>query len=403
MDKIKICIFSSILCLLFSVFGFAEDLSLHGFVQANYSLRTASPNPEDAKRGNLIWGDERLQLKASYYLSRIGFFAKSDFYHDWYEGDFNVDFREGYVDIPWDNFGLRAGRQIFTWGVGDLLFINDVFPKDWEAFYAGRPLEYLKIGSDSIKLDIYSSFVNVEAIAIPFFTPDNLPESGRFHVLFEPDAVKPSTTFANTEYAVRFYRNIGDFDVSSYFYKGFYRIPEMISPQFYPELAVYGLSAQRSAFGGVISAEYGYYDSLDNRDGEKPGISNSQSRFLIGYQKEFSGDFTLGLQYYIELMYKYSQYLNNLLSGFPERDQYHQYITLRLTKLLKYQTLKLSLFTFCSPDEEDFFISPEISYNFTDNLMCILGMNIFTGTNGNTTFGQHKKDDNVYITVRYSF
>jgi hypothetical protein len=37
---------------------------------------------------------------------------------------------------------------IITWGVGDLLFINDVFPKDWESFFSGRPPEYLKLGVD---------------------------------------------------------------------------------------------------------------------------------------------------------------------------------------------------------------------------------------------------------------
>lgn len=364
MDKIIL----AFILLLLPLTSFAEDFSLHGFIQTNYSVRTANPNPENANQGNLIWGDERLQLKGSYYLANIGFFAKSDFYHDWYEEDFDIDFREGYVDLTGGNFGLRAGRQIFTWGVGDLLFINDVFPKDWNAFYSGRPLEYLKIGVDSIKLDLYSSIANVEAIAIPFFEPDNLPRSGRFHT-GDMDADELSTTFDNTEYALRAYRYIGDFDVSMYLYKGFFRIP---TAGFYPELKVYGLSAQRSAFGGVISAEYGYYD-----------FDDSESRFLIGYQKGFSGDLTIGLQYYYE--------------------QLRDYITLRITKLLKYQTLKLSLFTFYSPDEEDFLIIPEVSYNFTDNLLGILGMNIFGGEKENTVFGRREKDDNIYVTVRYSF
>ena len=102
-------------------------------------------------------------------------------------------------------------------------------------------------------------------------------------------------------------------------------------------------------------------------------------------------------------MHHYNQYEDNLPSAFAKRKQPHQYITSRLTKLLKYQTLKLSLFTFYSPDEEDFLITPEASYNFTDNLLGVIGMNIFTGAEDNTTFGQHKKDSNVYVTVRYSF
>ncbi|PJC47227.1 MAG: hypothetical protein CO035_06795, partial [Candidatus Omnitrophica bacterium CG_4_9_14_0_2_um_filter_42_8] len=368
-------------------------------------------------------GEERAQIRASFYpqKSKIGIFVKSDFYHDWVEENLAFDFREGYFDLAEDKFGLRVGRQIYTWGLGDLLFINDVFPKDWEAFYSGRPLEYLKIGVDSLKLDIYSNIISAEAVVMPNFQPDDLSSVGRFH-FFDPypnipnrELEKPDSAFekfGNMEYALRLYRYIGDFDVSAYAYKGFFRSrgmkadnfnsPSTIS-NFYPELAVYGLSAQRSALGGVMSAEYGYYDSLDDRSGKDSGINNSQSRFLIGYQKAFPEDFTVGVQYYSELMHQYSQYKDNLPSAFAKIKQLHQYITLRLTKLFKYQTLKLSLFTFYSPDEEDFLITPEVSYNFTDNLLGIIGMNIFTGAEDNTTFGQHKKDSDVYVTVRYSF
>ncbi|PIP68380.1 MAG: hypothetical protein COW92_01485 [Candidatus Omnitrophica bacterium CG22_combo_CG10-13_8_21_14_all_43_16] len=422
MDKIKILLLI-IASLIFIPMANASELSLHGFLQTNYSVRVNDDNPQGAKQGNLILGEERAQIRASFYpqKSKIGIFVKSDFYHDWVEENLAFDFREGYFDLAEDKFGLRVGRQIYTWGLGDLLFINDVFPKDWEAFYSGRPLEYLKIGVDSLKLDIYSNIISAEAVVMPNFQPDDLSSVGRFH-FFDPypnipnrELEKPDSAFekfGNMEYALRLYRYIGDFDVSAYAYKGFFRSrgmkadnfnsPSTIS-NFYPELAVYGLSAQRSALGGVMSAEYGYYDSLDDRSGKDSGINNSQSRFLIGYQKAFPEDFTVGVQYYSELMHQYSQYKDNLPSAFAKIKQLHQYITLRLTKLFKYQTLKLSLFTFYSPDEEDFLITPEVSYNFTDNLLGIIGMNIFTGAEDNTTFGQHKKDSDVYVTVRYSF
>ena len=422
MDTIKILPFIAA-AFIFIPMANASELSLQGFLQTNYSVRVNDDNPQGAKQGNLILGEERAQLKGSFYpqKSKIGIFIKSDFYHDWVGENWAFDFREGYLDFRDDKFSFRAGRQIYTWGVGDLLFINDVFPKDWEAFYSGRPLEYLKIGADSLKLDIYSDIVSAEAVVMPFFEPDDLPSVGRFH-FFDPypnipnrEHEKPDPAFknfGNTEYALRLYRYIGDFDVSAYAYKGFFRSPAMKADNFnspaaissfYPELAVYGLSAQRSALGGVVSTEYGYYDSLDDRSGRDPGINNSQSRFLIGYQKAFPEDFTVGIQYYGELTHEYSRYEDTLPSAFAKRKQLHQYATLRLTKLLKYQTLKLSLFTFYSPDEEDFLITPEVSYNFTDNLLGAIGMNIFTGTKDTTTFGQHKRDSNVYVTARYSF
>ena len=410
----------SVICLLFSMPAFAEEVSFHGFLQSNYSARIADDNPHGAKKGNLILGEERVQLKGLFYpkKSNFGFYIKSDFYHDWVEKDWNQDFREGYLDYNQDTFGLRIGRQMLTWGVGDLLFINDVFPKDYEAFYSGRPLEYLKRAADSVKLDIYTDILNIETIVIPFFEPDNFPSVGRFH-FFDPypaiinrEINKPKKAFENTEYALRLYRNIADFDVSAYAYKGFFRglamkadnfnSPTAIS-HFYPELAAYGFSAQGNALAGVVSSELGYYDSLDDRGGKDAGIQNSQSKFLLGYSKAFPQDLTLGVQYYGELMHKYSQYKNTLPSSFAKKRQVHQYLTLRLTKLLKYQTLKVSLFSFYSPDDADFLFIPEISYNFTDNLQGILGANIFGGADNNTALGQHTKNDNIYLTLRYSF
>ncbi|HAZ10613.1 MAG TPA: hypothetical protein DCY56_05870 [Candidatus Omnitrophica bacterium] len=418
--KFKILVFGLSLWVYPTLLVFAEDLVVHGFLQTNYSARIADDNPQGAKQGNLIMGEERFQLKSSFYpqKSKIGFFVKSDFYHDLVEEDFNVDFREGYIDFSDDKFGIRLGKQIFTWGVGDLLFINDVFPKDWEAFYSGRPLEYLKQGVGAGKFNLYTDFASAEFIVIPYFTPDNMPSTGRFF-FFDPypnimnrEVEKPKTTFENTEYALRIYRSLGGADITAYAYKGFYRAPAMradnfTSPaaisHFYAELGVYGASLQESALGGVVNAEYGYYDSMDDRNGKNPGIKNSQSKFLIGYQKAFPADFTVGLQYYGELMHQYSQYEDNLPSAFAREDRLHQYITLRLTKLLKYQTLKISLFSFYSPDDKDFLIMPEISYNFTDNLQAMLGANIFGGIDNNTALGQHNKNDNIYVTLRYNF
>ena len=111
---------------------------------------------------------------------------------------------------------------------------------------------------------------------------------------------------------------------------------------------------------------------------------------------------TIGLQYYGELMSQYKEYNSNLPPAFYRKKELHQYITLRITKLLKYQTVKLSLFTFYSPDEEDFFITPEASINVTDNMLLALGVNIFAGAKDNTTFGQQHKNSNLYVLARYS-
>ena len=64
-----------------------------------------------------------------------------------------IDPREAWLSTqPLDFLDLKAGRQVVTWGTGDLLFINDLFPKDWQSFILGRDEEYLKAPSDTVKV-----------------------------------------------------------------------------------------------------------------------------------------------------------------------------------------------------------------------------------------------------------
>lgn len=89
--------------------------------------------------------------------------------------------------------------------------------------------------------------------------------------------------------------------------------------------------------------------------------------------------------------------------GFPKANQIRHNITLRATQFLKYQTLRLSLFAWASPNDEDYYINPEIRYSFTDELWGAIGGNIFGGSAAHTFLGQFEQNDNVYLIVRYGF
>ncbi len=313
---------------------------------------------------------------------------------------------------------FRLGRQIATWGVGDFLFINDVFPKNWVSFFSGRPLEYLKLGTDALRGRYSSDAVNAELLIIPRFRPDTLPTLERF-LLFDDFAsaagrneTMPDTGFDNPEVALRLYRQFRDYDVSAYTYRGYWRSPsqlidEPINPmdvtQFFPALSTWGLSAQGQSLGGVISLEAGYYDSRDDRAGDNVAIPNSQARFLVGYRKQLSEDTTLGLQYYVEKMMDFTAYENSLPDDGKRSEKYRDIITLSMNRFLQHQAWELSLFAFYSPAEQDYLLQPRVAYRFSDNFSAVLGANIFGGKTRTTFFGQFDRNDNVYLTLRYDF
>lgn len=397
--------------------AFAEEISLHGFVQGNYAARITGQEPPGPEGGDFLLGEERFQLKLAASSQGAGFFLKTDFVHDAVASTADIDLREAYVDYGTGPFEIRLGRQIITWGVGDLLFINDIFPKDYVAFFSGRPLEYLKIGSDAMKANLFTDLASVELVVIPFFEPDHLPTSERFFVLDPFPAVsrisqEPRAELENTELALRVSRNLLGFDSAVYAYRGFFKTPSMRpdslpSPTqvtlFFPRLAAYGASAQGSAVGGVVSLEAAYYDSVDDRSGRDPAIPNSMVKYLAGYQRQLWSECTAGLQYYGEYMLDYGSYRNTLPAGFPAQDRLRQLLTIRLTQLLSYQTLRLSLFAFYSPTDEDYYFIPEVRYSFTDALWGAVGANIFGGKKETTFFGQLDKNDNAYVMARYEF
>jgi hypothetical protein len=222
----------------------------------------------------------------------------------------------------------------------------------------------------------------------------------------------PYRDFHEAETALRIYRDVAGFDTSLYYYRGYSRQPSIMPDNplaptkltlFYPELSVYGASAQGRALDGVLSLETGYYDSRQDRHGADPMIPNSQMRYLIGYQRQLWEDFTVGVQYYGEYMEDYSEYVQNLPPGLPNEKRLHQLASLRLTQFMIHQTLRLSFFAFYGLSDGDYMLNPEAKYNLTDSIWIALGGNIFGGGKPWTQFGQFAKDDNVYTQVRYEF
>jgi hypothetical protein len=386
------------------------ELALSGFLQQNTAFNTVAANPDGR---HYKWLEERAQLKLDASGGAWRALVKGDVAYDHLGRKGESELREGYVDYAAGNWDLRVGRQVITWGLGDLVFVNDVFPKDHEALFAGRPLEYLKRGIDALKLGAYPAFASFELVVAPSFRASRVPDAGRFW-LYDP---MPAVTSRETvepdrgDAGLRAYRDIAGYDAALYFYRGFQRTPSMradsmIAPTritfFYPELSVYGASLSGRAGNGVLSLEAAYYDSRQDESGRDFTVPNSQTRVLAGYQIQPVEDLSLGFQYYAEYMHGYSAYRAALPAGFPAEERISHTITLRVTQLLRHQTLRLSLFTLYNASNDDYFVNPELRYSFSDQLWGAVGANFFGGEPWGQ-FGQLSRNDNVYVQLRYEF
>ena len=416
------------ICIIFSLTtqGLASDengnapffsklpIELHGF----YEMRGGYRLQNDKYEKDISIMEGRLQLDLSSYPEWGELKFKGDALGDAVteEGDFQI--REAYMlTTPLDFMDLKIGRQILTWGTGDLVFINDLFPKDWQSFFIGRDTEYLKAPSDAAKISIFSDWANLDIVYTPEFDPDRFISGERLSYWnsnlsrlagqdAEIQADKPNRWFRDSEIAARLYKNINNYELALYGYHGYWKSPAgqntAMSRAIFPDLNVYGMSV-RGAFGkGIGNLEVGYYESADDRSGRNPLINNSEMRYLLGYTQEIAKDFTMALQYYIEQLLEYSRYRDSLPSG-PARDRERQLLTLRLTKLLMNQNLRCSLFTYYSPTDSDVYMRPNVNYKVSDNMAVEFGSNIFFGDYPHTFFGQFQNNTNMYVGLRYSF
>jgi hypothetical protein len=397
-----------------SFFSKLPPVETHGFFEFRGGYRLL----EDKHEKDMSIMEGRFQFDLASYPDWGDIKVKGDVIGDMVleEGDF--DLREANIfSRPTDFMDVKVGRQILTWGTGDLIFINDLFPKDWRSFFIGRDTEYLKAPSDAGKVSLFSEWANLDIVYTPQFDHDRYPTGERLSywnsnldMIVGRNAIvhtdKPDKWFRDSEIAARLYKNIENYELAFYGYRGYWKSPggenARMTQAIFPDLNVYGASLRGDVGKGIGNAEIGYYESADDMSGRNPLINNSEMRYLIGYTREIAKNLTMGLQYYIEQMLGYDEYKKSLPSA-PARDRYRHLTTLRLTKLLMNQNLRLSLFTYYSPTDKDVYMRPIANYKVSDNMAVELGSNIFFGDYPYTFFGQFHDNTNIYAGMRYSF
>lgn len=404
-----------------------ETVKGGGFLDARAGMRTQDDPHED----QLSLGETRLQLRLERPGKRTRWRLVTDLLYDAtqnsdtrYEVDLYgntgfLDLREASVAFhASDNLDLKVGRQMLTWGTGDMIFVNDLFSKDWQSFFIGRDVEYLKAPTDAVKFSLFSRTANVDFVYTPRFVADRYLDGSRISFFNPPlddfigedntlNVEQPDDWFSDDEAALRVYRTLGSYELAAYGYRGYWKSPSGYQPAtdsyIFPTLSVYGASARGPVTRGIGNIELGYYDSRDDNSGNNPLVRNSELRFLVGYEQEVARNFNVGLQYYLEYMLDHDAYRAGLPPGTPELDEDRHVLTLRLNYLTLNQDLKLSLFTYWSPSDNDGYSRPLVEYKLDDQWTMQAGANWFFGRHNHTFFGQLEDNTNVYLSVRYNF
>jgi len=361
--------------------GDEEDSAVwSGFLEAGLGTRF-DEDPLVDKRNTLE--ELRWRIESEWRPGKVTVGVRADAIYDAIESKWDADFRDLTAAFSLgDTIDVKVGRQVQTWGTGDLVFLNDLFPKDFISFFAGRDDEYLKAPGNAARFTWYSDAINADFVWTPIFEPDIYLTGERFS-FYSPQAgeniapsppfhaPEPDESFSNGEFALRLYRTVESTEYAVYAYRGFFKQPP------FAEMNAYGASFRRPAGPGLFNIETSHYDS-----------DTDQTRFLLGYEWEAQPRFTVGLQYYLER---------------NEAAKNRYMLTNRLTYRAGMDKYTWSLFTFYSPSDDDYYFRPQFTYRHSDEWSLTAGANLLGGDEAHTFFGQLDDASNAYVRVRYHY
>lgn len=389
-----------------------QRLKFRGFIDSRWGTRVRDTN--DFNRQETLF-ETRLQssIRGKWHHYKIN--LKADIVHDDIIDGSYLDVREAYIELPPnDHYNIRIGRQSILWGLGDLLVANDLFPKDFLGLYYGRDAEaeYMVTPSDAIRSSFYFKNSSLDVI-FSRFEPSAVPTGQRFSY-FNPftqsivgedmalNIIEPDSNAIMARWNTTIFNN----ELAFYYNRTYWQTPDGFDPQngtfFYPRLNTFGFSIRHEWGPGIFSLDAAYYQSLDDQDGDKFWIRNSETRFIMGYDFELAKDLNIGLQWMQEKRQSQNNYRNNLPEPFQALPSEYNLLTLRLNKFLLNQKMTLSMFTYYSPTQSDRYVRLNVFYKFDDHWMINIGSNHFSGE-ANGRFGQLSDNSNYFAALRWSF
>ncbi len=397
--------------------GFSQTIGINGFVR-NYTGVQYNNGDFNMLQNTLnldfnLMGD-KMALKANplIYIYNID--------------SFDVRMREIYLDLYFNSFDLRVGKQQIVWGKADGVFITDIVsPLNLSEFLL-PDFDEIRVGVYAAKFDFYFGNSTVEAIWKPIYAGNEFPGPGS--IWYKPPEFPAPPTFDHSKEKINpslenseaylkysFSSSAIDFDLmgaytwdqtpSMYVEKQFgfdtvnqkpYLKGLLITPEHH-RLYVAGGSFTSTIKSFVIRGEAAYYDGkyFQTTDPAAEGalVQKNYLHYVVGL------DYGVGnLKLSAQFIQKYIMDYNDMMSD----DEFNNTMTFLARYDAMRETLHLELFSYVGLNYGDALIRPKVTYDFSDAFSILLGANIFTGDERGM-FGRYQDNSMIYTKLKYSF
>ncbi len=425
MKKISIIL----VLMLFSSGIYAQGLDFSGFARYYSGYKAFNGNGDmTISQATFNFNVEKTTDFGHFKVNPMLYFRNSD--------SLSLYLREAYIDMYFNNFDLRIGKQQVIWGKADGVFITDIVsPKNLNEFLL-PDFDEIRIGITAVKLDYYvADNHTIEAIWTPIFNPTIYPpQSSIWHpnmsfgislpnnppIVIDHSKEKITPSLENSEFYLKYsaLTSAIDFEImGAYMWdddpvagkvvdfalQNGKPVPKKITvfPE-YHRLSLAGGSFSTTLGPFVLRGEaayyFGKYFQTTNPMVEHGLVQKDYIHYLVGldftlWDVNFSGQF---------IQKAIMDYKDNELLETPMfKGQYNNMATFLARYSCLNETLTLEYFMYYDFNYDDALIRPRILYDYSDSINLQFGVNIFTGSEG--LFGQYDKNDMVYAKVYYNF
>ncbi len=381
----------------------------------------------DVEDGNFLMMQQTLNLNFEKRGEKVAFKANPLVYL--YNTDsLNLNLREIYMDLYFDNFDIRIGKQQVVWGKADGVFITDIVsPLNLSEFLL-PDFDEIRTGVIATKLNYYIGNSTIEAIWIPQFTPTILPDANSIWNI-QPDFPAPTTfdwsnsevkpSLENSELFLKYSAMTSkiDFELmgaytwddnpTMHIHKEFGIDPSTMPPTpflksiniipEYHRLYVGGGSFSTEIKGVIFRGEAAYYNgkyfNTTDATAEDALVQKDYLNYVAGIDFNL-GDVKLSTQFIQKYIIDYDDLMQD--------DEIENTATFMARYDMMRETLHLELFSYIGLSSEDALIRPKITYDFDDSFSLLMGANIFVGDEEGR-FGQYKDNSMIYTKIKYNF
>jgi hypothetical protein len=325
------------------------------------------------------------------------------------------ELREGYVNVTFGKWEIRAGRQIIAWGRAD-----GVNPTD---NLSGQDLTLLtsddndrRLGATAARVSYYMGDVAASVIWLPEFRPGRIPlPAGPDNIADIP----PTTQWQPAQWAVRLGQTGHAVDWSVSAFSGHDLSPDLRAEDdasrlslTYHRVRVFGADAAWNIGRYGLRTEVAYVDTADPK-GVDPFTKNPFFFGVAGGDRTFGERLNLNVQYILRVVRNFASapatappfvhFVALEEAGFSNQARRVQNgATLRLSDKWRHDTLDAEIAAVAYAAPRGVAIRPKASYAVSDRLKVVAGADLYRG-DASSLFGILRDNSGAYLEFRWSF